>query len=147
MNVAINKEAFKNILTQFKGDIPFQTELLQTLFDQLPDNYVDEIINVMYLERLYSKPYFKIQHSVYSMDVKYFRTIEDVVAYLNTINISDISVKQSSVQYALKNGGLCNGYRIYKMIGKTASDPYMIDAESKKNIQDELRNMRGMKEE
>lgn len=118
MNVAINKEAFKNILAQFSGDISFETELLHQLFNQLPEGYVDEIIKEEYFKRLYPKLYFVIQHSVYRADRKCFGRVEEVTAYLNSINIDSKHITQSAVAYALQKGTTVCGYYIFKEKGK-----------------------------
>ncbi len=44
MNVTIDREKFKQLLSQFKGDIPYQTDLVNTLFNQMPENYVNDIV-------------------------------------------------------------------------------------------------------
>lgn len=118
MNVAINKEAFKNILTQFSGDISFETELLHQLFSQLPDVYVDEIIKEEYFKRLYPKLYFVIQHATYKADRKCFGRVDEVVSYLNTVNVDTKQVTQSAVTYALQKGTTVCGYYITKEKGK-----------------------------
>lgn len=118
MNVAINKEAFKNILAQFSGDISFETELLHQLLNQLPEGYVDEIIKEEYFKRLYPKLYFVIQHSVYKADRKCFGRVEEVASYLNSIKVDSKPVTQSVVAYALQKGTTVCGYYIFKEKGK-----------------------------
>ena len=36
MNVTIDREKFKEMLKQFKGDVGYQAELVKVLFSQLP---------------------------------------------------------------------------------------------------------------
>jgi hypothetical protein len=118
MNVAINKEAFRNILSQFRGDVAFQTELLRQLFNEMPENYVDELLEELYFERLYTKQYFIVQHSIYKADRKCFARIEDVLAYLNSIDVEGKTHSMYAVTNAANKGTLVAGYYIIKSQGK-----------------------------
>ena len=52
MNFTIDREKFKQLLSQFKGDIIYETELIHTLFNQMPENYVNDLIETLYYERI-----------------------------------------------------------------------------------------------
>lgn len=120
-SVAINKEAFKTILAQFSDDVAFETELLNQLFNQLPQHYVDEIIKEQYFERLYNKCYFVIQHSIYKADRKVFGKIEEVAAYLDSLCLDDRKITMYSALNACEKGKPLVGYYITKKFGKNYS--------------------------
>lgn len=118
MNVSIDREKFKQLLSQFKGDIPYQTELVTTLFNQMPDNYVDDIVRTMYYERLYIGTYYVVQHSVYTYDKHIFLNYAEVLEFLNSVRIEDRLITKFTLANAIERKTSICGYYINKIIRK-----------------------------
>lgn len=118
MNFTIDREKFKELLSQFKGDIPYQTELLNTLLKQLPDNYVDEIVKTLYYERLYIGTYYLVQHSLYSYDKHIFFNYAEILEFLNSVRLEDKNIGKFALSNAIENGTTIWGYNIKKIIRK-----------------------------
>lgn len=118
MNVTIDREKFKQLLSQFRGDIPYQTELINTLFDQLPDNYVDDIVRTMYYERIYIGTYYVVQHSIYTYDRHIFSNYTEVLDFLNSVKLEDKTITKFTLANAIDRGTIISGYKINKIINK-----------------------------
>lgn len=115
MNVTIDREKFKQLLLQFKGDIPYQTELVNTLLNQMPDNYIRDLINTLYYERVYQGDYYIVQHSVYSYDKHYCKTFSETLDYINSIRVDDSFTTKGGLVSAIEKGKLVAGYKIIKV--------------------------------
>ena len=118
MNVTIDREKFKQLLSQFKGDIPYQTDLVNTLFNQMPDNYVDDIIRTMYYERIYIGTYYVVQHSIYTYDRHIFLNYSEVLDFLNSIKLEDKAITKFTLSSAIDRGTSISGYKINKVVRK-----------------------------
>lgn len=118
MNVTIDREKFKQLLSQFRGDIPYQTDLVNTLFNQMPDNYVDDIVKTMYYERIYIGTYYVVQHSVYTHDKQIFVNYADVLEFLNSIKLEDKNITKFTLTNAIDRGTTISGYYIKKITRK-----------------------------
>ena len=118
MNYTIDREKFKQLLLQFKGDIPYQTELVNTLFAQMPDNYVDDIIKTLYYERLYVGTYYIVQHSTYTYDKHIFLNYAEVLEFLNSVRLEDRLITKFTLTNAIERGNSLCGYNIIKIVRK-----------------------------
>ena len=116
MNYTIDREKFKQLLLQFKGDIPYQTELVNTLFAQMPDNYVDDIIKTLYYDRLYVGTYYIVQHSTYTYDKHIFLNYAEVLEFLNSVKLEDRQITKFTLANAIERGTTISGYKINKII-------------------------------
>lgn len=116
MNYTIDREKFKQLLLQFKGDIPYQTELVNTLFAQMPDNYVDDIIKTLYYERLYVGTYYIVQHSTYTYDKHIFLNYAEVLEFLNSVKLEDKQITKFTLANAIERSTTISGYKINKII-------------------------------
>jgi len=110
-NFTIDKEKFKEILVQFKGDISYETELVKILLNQLPDNYVDELVNTLYHERIYEGNYYIVQHYKYPQDRKILHTFDEVLAYLKGLSFEK-EVTVYNLKRAIDNNTMLIGYYI-----------------------------------
>lgn len=118
MNVTIDREKFKQLLSQFKGDIPYQTDLVNTLFNQMPENYVNDIVKTMYYERIYIGTYYVVSHSIYTYDRHIFLNYSEVLDFLNSNKLEDKAITKFTLANAIeRNTSLC-GYKINKIIRK-----------------------------
>lgn len=122
MNVTIDREKFKQLLSQFKGDIPYQTDLVNTLFNQMPDNYVDDIIRTMYYERIYIGTYYVVQHSIYTYDRHIFLNYSEVLDFLNSVKLEDKAITKFTLSSAIDRGTSISGYKINKVVRKEEQD-------------------------
>ena len=118
MNVTIDREKFKQLLSQFRGDIPYQTELLNTLFSQMPDNYVNDIVRTMYYERLYIGTYYVVQHSIYTSDKHIFLNYAELLEFLNSVKLEDRNITKFTLAAAIEKGSPICGYIINKIVRK-----------------------------
>lgn len=122
MNVTIDREKFKQLLSQFKGDIPYQTDLVNTLFNQMPNNYVDDIIRTMYYERIYIGTYYVVQHSIYTYDRHIFLNYSEVLDFLNSVKLEDKAITKFTLSSAIDRGTSISGYKINKVVRKEEQD-------------------------
>ena len=118
MNVSIDREKFKQLLSQFKGDIPYQTDLVNTLFNQMPNNYVDDIVRTLYYERIYIGTYYVVQHSVYTYDRHIFLNYTEVLDFLNSVKLEDKNITKFTLANAIDRHTTISGYYINKIINK-----------------------------
>ena len=118
MNVTIDREKFKQLLSQFKGDIPYQTDLVNTLFNQMPENYVNDIVKTMYYERIYIGTYYIVQHSVYTYDRHIFSNYSEVLDFLNSNKLEDKAITKFTLASAIERGNSLCGYKINKIVRK-----------------------------
>lgn len=118
MNFTIDREKFKELLSQFRGDIPYQTDLVNTLFNQMPDNYVNDIVRTMYYERIYIGTYYVVQHSVYTYDRHIFVNYSEVLDFLNSVKLEDKAITKFTLSNAIDRGTSISGYYIKKIIRK-----------------------------
>ena len=115
INITVNKEQFKSYFSQFRGDIPFQTELFNLLVTQMPNNYIDSIIKEMYFDRVYEGTYFIVQHSIFK-DVKEYCTDQrSVVEFLNKSMFNGDTVSEYQVKQSIERGIIIHGYKVYKI--------------------------------
>lgn len=122
MNVTIDREKFKQLLSQFRGDIPYQTELVKTLFNQMPEHYVNDIVRTMYYERLYIGTYYVVQHSVYNYDRHIFLNYTEVLDFLNSVKLEDKAITKFTLSNAIDRGTSISGYYINKIVRKEEQD-------------------------
>lgn len=115
-NFTIDREKFKELLVQFKGDISYQTELVKILLNQLPDNYVNELVNTLYYERLYKGTYYIIQHHLYPQDRKIVQTFDECFAYLKSICFDEVTIYQ--LKKAVENNTMICGYYVTRYKNK-----------------------------
>jgi hypothetical protein len=111
----VNKEQFKSYFSQFRGDIPFQTELFNLLVTQMPKNYVDSIIKEMYFDRVYEGTYFIVQHSIFKDVKEYFTDQRSVVEFLNKSMFNGDTVSEYQVKQSIERGIIIHGYKVYKI--------------------------------
>ena len=117
-NITIDRERFKELLSQFKDDIIYETELINTLFNQMPDNYIKDLIKTLYYERVYVGTYYLVQHSVYHNDKQIFSNYSEVIDFLNSVKLEDKSVTKFTLHNAIERGTVVSGYRIFKIENK-----------------------------
>lgn len=110
MNITIDREKFKEMLKQFKGDVGYQAELVKVLFSQLPDSYVNELVNTLYFERVYEGTYYLIQHHLYPQDRKLVKTFDECFDYLSSICFETIT--PIKLRRAISNKSMLCGYYI-----------------------------------
>ena len=118
MNFTIDREKFKQLLSQFKGDIIYETELIQTLFNQMPENYVNDLIETLYYERIYKGTYYLVQHSVYSTDKHIFFNYAEIIEFLNSVKLDDKGINKFTISAAIEKGNVVAGYKVFKIINK-----------------------------
>lgn len=122
MNVTIDREKFKQLLSQFRGDIPYQTELVNILFGQMPDNYVDDIIKTLYYERLFVGTYYVVRHVTYTYDKHIFLNYSEVLGFLNSVKLEDKAITKFTLSNAIDRGTTISGYKINKVVRKEEQD-------------------------
>lgn len=82
----VDKERFKEFLTQFIGDAPYQIELVNTILNQMPEKVAKQLIEELYYDHVYQGPLYKVQHAVFKEDVRFFPNFESLTKFLNEIN-------------------------------------------------------------
>ena len=118
MNVSIDREKFKQLLSQFRGDIPYQTDLVNTLFNQMPENYVNNLIETLYYERVYKGMYYLVQHSIYSTDKHIFFNYAEIIEFLNSVKLDDRGINKFTISAAIEKGNVVAGYKVFKINNK-----------------------------
>jgi hypothetical protein len=115
-NLSIDKKAFLNLIPQFKSDIVFQEQLVKTILAQMPVNYRDRIVTEYFLQNIYSKPYWFVEHHLYQYDSYYFLDMSDVVDFLSTRTIDPSLPKITStlIRRHIEQNKTLNGYYIFK---------------------------------
>lgn len=83
-NLTIDKEKFLELLDQFKNDIPYETRLIKRLFDNMPQQAVECIVEELYFEYLYKGPVYKAVHYVYKDDIHLFANQESLIEFLKS---------------------------------------------------------------
>lgn len=81
-NVSINKEAFLEILNQFKHDIPYEVKLVHTLLANMPEQVAENVIMELYFEQVYKGVVYKAVHCVYKDDINYFLNFTSLIEFL-----------------------------------------------------------------
>lgn len=82
----VDKKRFKEFLTQFIGDAPYQIELINTILDQMPVHVTKQFIEELYYEQVYDGPVYIAQHAVFKDEIHYFPNYESLMKFLNEIN-------------------------------------------------------------
>lgn len=118
MNFTIDREKFKQLLSQFKGDIIYETELIHTLFNQMPENYVNNLIETLYYERVYKGMYYLVQHSIYSTDKHIFFNYAEIIEFLNSVKLDDRGINKFTISAAIEKGNVVAGYKVFKINNK-----------------------------
>ena len=116
MNVTIDREKFKQLLLQFKGDIPYQTELINQLLSQLPDNYLQSLVRTLYYEYSFIGTYYIVEHATYTYDKHIFLNYAEVLEFLNSVKLEDKLITKFTLTNAIKRGTTINGYFVKKII-------------------------------
>ena len=78
----IDKERFKGFLLQFVGDAPYQVELVETLFEQMPIQVRNNMIEEYYYKYIFKGPVYVVQHMVYKADVHRFASLDLLKRFL-----------------------------------------------------------------
>ena len=113
-NIFIDKQKFKEIVMQFKGDVGYQTELLNTLVDQLPAAYAKEVLTGLYFNKVYVGPYYRVQHSIISSKERIFIVFADLLSWLRDNRLEgDSYVTAADVRHAIEKGTPIYGYKIF----------------------------------
>lgn len=82
----VDKKRFKDFLTQFIGDAPYQIELINTILDQMPTQVTKQFIEELYYEQVYDGPLYIAQHAVFKDDIHYFPNFFSLKKFLNEVN-------------------------------------------------------------
>ena len=82
----VDKQRFKEFLTQFIGDAPFQIELVKTILDQMPEQVTKQFIEELYYEQVYDGPLYVAQHAVFKDEIHYFPNFVSLTKFLNEVN-------------------------------------------------------------
>lgn len=82
----VDKQRFKGFLSQFRGDVPFQIELIEAILADMPDNAAVGYLTETFYLRIYSGPLYVARHAVFKEDVNYFPTYEGLLRFLNGVN-------------------------------------------------------------
>ena len=80
--IEINKQRFKELLPQFTGDVPYEIELINLLLEQLPAPAREGFMTEYFYSNYYKGELFVIQHVVFTDDIRYFLSIDEVIEYL-----------------------------------------------------------------
>lgn len=78
----VDKERFKGFLNQFIGDAPYQVELVDTLFSQMPHQVRNNLIEEYYYKYIYKGPVYIAQHMTFKADIHRFPTLESLKEFL-----------------------------------------------------------------
>lgn len=78
----IDKERFKSFLEQFIGDAPYQVELVNTIFEQMPHQVRDGLIEEYYYRYVYKGTVYVAQHMVFTSDIHRFPNLESLKQFL-----------------------------------------------------------------
>lgn len=113
-NVSINKSAFLSILNQFKGDVVFQRELIDTIMGNLPTNYKKTMLTELYYEHVYEGAYYRLSHMTYKSNIMYFTKVTDVQEFLKEWTASDRKYPYTAINKAIKNKKPLCGFYITK---------------------------------
>lgn len=87
----VDKERFKSFLTQFIGDAPYQVELVETLFEQMPIQVRNNLIEEYYYKYIYKGDVYLAQHMVYQADVHRFASLDGLKDFLIDRSMGTIS--------------------------------------------------------
>lgn len=82
----VDKQRFKEFLTQFIGDAPYQIELVKTILDQMPVHVTKQFIEELYYEQVYDGPLYIAQHAVFKDEIHYFPNFASLTKFLNEVN-------------------------------------------------------------
>ena len=82
----VDKQKFKEFLTQFIGDAPYQIELVKTILDQMPEQVTKQFIEELYYEQVYDGPLYIAQHAVFKEEIHYFPNFVSLTKFLNEVN-------------------------------------------------------------
>ena len=82
----VDKERFKEFLSQFIGDAPYQIELINTILDQMPRQVVEQFIEELYYDQVYKGPVYIAQHVVFKDEIHYFPNHQSLLQFLNEAN-------------------------------------------------------------
>lgn len=116
----IDKERFKGFLNQFVGDAPYQVELVETLFEQMPIQVRNNLIEEYYYKYIYKGSVYVAQHIVYKADIHRFATLDSLKAFLIERSLGTIapeffdSCKQSFFDKKIAEHEPLAGYYITK---------------------------------
>lgn len=82
----IDKQRFKEFLSQFIGDAPFQIELINTILDQMPSQVTSQFIEELYYDQVYDGPLYIAQHAVFKEEIHYFPNFVSLKKFLEEAN-------------------------------------------------------------
>lgn len=119
MRLEIDKKRFKDMLVQFRGDAPYQVELVKELLNQMPPQVKENVIEELYFENLYKGEVYIAQHCVFQEDRHFFVSLQSLRDFLKgrsfDINpaLLDTLDDKTLRLYERKNQPIC-GYDIRK---------------------------------
>ena len=82
----VDKKRFKEFLTQFIGDAPYQIDLIKTILNQMPEQVTKQFIEELYYEQVYDGPLYIAQHAVFKEEIHYFPNFVSLTRFLNEVN-------------------------------------------------------------
>ncbi len=82
----VDKERFKQFLSQFIGDAPYQIELVYEILGQMPEQVSKQLIEELYYKYVHVGPLFIAQHAVFKDEIHYFPSYESLTKFLNDVN-------------------------------------------------------------
>lgn len=119
--VEMRKETFKQLLTQFAGDAPYEIELIKLLLSQLPDNAREGFFTQYYFEHYYHGTVYILQNLNFQDDIRYMTDINQVVEYLKDYCLDEdykFRMNQSLVNSYIRTGQPLFGILIRKEVIK-----------------------------
>lgn len=103
-NYNIDRQNFLSIIDQFKGDIPFLHKLFDKLSKVIPEEYYKQLIADAFHNFVYDEPYYVAEHYLFTGEKHYFRSLEELVLFLEDRNIEkEYPVKKNKVQMAMNS--------------------------------------------
>jgi hypothetical protein len=118
----VDKERFKSFLAQFIGDAPYQVELVDTLFSQMPIQVRNNMIEEYYYKYIFKGETYKAQHMVYQADIHMFPNLDGLKKFLIDRSMGTIapeffnSCKQAFFDKKIQEHEPIAGYYITKEV-------------------------------
>jgi hypothetical protein len=112
-NYFIDREKFLEIMSQFKGDIPYLQKLFNKVKELLPEEYFKQLVTDQYHSYVYDSDYYLAEHYIYSDDKHYFKDFEQLYEFLKEKNLEkEVILKRNKVDIAMNTPYPISGYKI-----------------------------------
>ena len=116
MRLAIDKDRFKELMGQFKNDVPYSTELIKMLLAQMPQQAAKGLMEELYYKYIYTGEIYTVQHCNFKTDIRYFTNLQMVKDYLIEVCLEDgeylKTLSNSVINKKIKNREPICGYFI-----------------------------------